>query len=544
MTYVLHAWESPIPRSLAEATALRDRLGGTADCASERLAQFIDGLLARYPCMTTLPPGRDDSVWSDGPMRSDKPGPVYSFGIRTQKLTAVVPFVVAAAQAANVVLMDEQAGVVYLPDGMALTATGRRRVELPDPAQTSVVPPKLEALQPARVTGSWYRLFLFLKSMVHAGDCERHIEWAATKDPVEWKAFADAHHYGHPYRDLELRGVNIDFSRFERFARRLNRGLRRSDLTSAAWVGGGELDEHTPRLVLPLEVRPEAIARVRPMVFDEAANQGLTVYDPQARLQVYPEGSYRINDEYVGLTDSGDPVSYGADHARVVMQAALQPMLARLGYRIQTEPYVTYRRDHDGVEHVIWPNMSNAGAQIKISITIRLRHEAWPALHSRWPLNTHGGPMSVDMHAPLMSLAHAAAFDQFIYRREEFHLYRDHHFQRLADWCETTLREHVEPMLARCQSLSALDEYLNSEGRAPAMAFEGRMPDSSRLGSALAIAHLAGCGRFDAVRDAVERFVASHRAGVARAGSALSAMELEWIQSSIARIDAARGSPA
>jgi len=150
--------------------------------------------------------------------------------------------------------------------------------------------------------------------------------------------------------------------------------------------------------------------------------------------------------------------------------------------------------------------------------------------------------MSVEVHAPFMSFTDAAAFDLFSYRRDEFHLYRDHHFQRWADWCETILRGHIEPMLVRCQSLSALDEDLNSGGHEPALAFEGRMPDSSRLGSALAVAHLAGCGRFDAVHEAVERFVASHRAGVAPEGSALSASELEWIQGSIARIDAARGS--
>jgi hypothetical protein len=60
-------------------------------------------------------------------------------------------------------------------------------------------------------------------------------------------------------------------------------------------------------------------------------------------------------------------------------------MLKRPGYQIKRQPYVTYLRVCDGIEHEIWPAMSNADARVKIGVTVRLSHEAWPTLHERWP---------------------------------------------------------------------------------------------------------------------------------------------------------------
>jgi len=141
MSYVLHVWQEPAPISLADAVRIHQELSRSTGQQSRRFIEFAKRLTARYPCIADEE-GEGDSpdVWTDGPLDGRTPGAVYAIGVNTEHLDTVVPFVVEVASQLGLVLLDEQAGAAYLPDGSALTACGRSKVAFPPP------PPRGEEL--------------------------------------------------------------------------------------------------------------------------------------------------------------------------------------------------------------------------------------------------------------------------------------------------------------------------------------------------------------------------------------------------------------
>lgn len=141
MSYTLHLWERPVPADLDEALALHESLAGQHVPQVAAFLTLASRLAARYPSIRTQPD--DDGVWSDGPLDGRTDEPVYSIGIRSQALDEVAPFVVETARALGLTVLDEQAGVVYLPDGRALDHRGAvpERPPLPSPLPASTSRP-------------------------------------------------------------------------------------------------------------------------------------------------------------------------------------------------------------------------------------------------------------------------------------------------------------------------------------------------------------------------------------------------------------------
>ena len=118
MSYVVHVWQSPVPRDansawnvICELVAERDR---NPD-ALPILREFITRITGRYPDFMDLSDGEIDEkgVWTDGPIEPS--GAIEIIGIRTQFVDEVQPFVVQEANLLGLVCYDMQIGRLYLP---------------------------------------------------------------------------------------------------------------------------------------------------------------------------------------------------------------------------------------------------------------------------------------------------------------------------------------------------------------------------------------------------------------------------------------------
>lgn len=129
MSYVLKLWEPPVGRPApADARAVAgelDRLQGLPG-GNPRFLALAQRLTAKFPCITS-PQAQDMPqsrwAWSDGPLDGRTDEAVYAIGLRTGMLEQVRPFVIEQARALGLGVLDEQAGMAYLPDGVVLGQT-------------------------------------------------------------------------------------------------------------------------------------------------------------------------------------------------------------------------------------------------------------------------------------------------------------------------------------------------------------------------------------------------------------------------------------
>jgi hypothetical protein len=116
MSYVLHVWQSPLPRNEGESWEIIKRLLREQDEGLRQtppaLPEFLRRITARYPDLMDIPDD-EDGVWSDGPMQAE--GPIEIVGIRPSCVDEVQPFVVAQAVTLGLACYDMQIGRLYLP---------------------------------------------------------------------------------------------------------------------------------------------------------------------------------------------------------------------------------------------------------------------------------------------------------------------------------------------------------------------------------------------------------------------------------------------
>ena len=152
MSHLLHVWESPLPTSVAEAVAIRTRLQREGAAPSPRFALLAARLTARHPDIDASDDDdADPGAWTDGPLAANGRGPVFGIGIQAHAAAAVVPFVVATARALGLVVLDEESGLVFLPDGRVLGQRVAAAPPPPPPDRTLSRRDVLQALQQALV---------------------------------------------------------------------------------------------------------------------------------------------------------------------------------------------------------------------------------------------------------------------------------------------------------------------------------------------------------------------------------------------------------
>jgi hypothetical protein len=147
MSYVLHVWEGPEPTALAEAVRLCSGLLREARPANPKFAALVRQLTERFPDIDTLDEDEDPGVWTDGPLARNALTAVFSVGVQTHALDTVVPFVVEVARSLGLIVLDEQAGQVCLPDGRILGGAGSTAAHAATAAGASKPITRLDVLQ-------------------------------------------------------------------------------------------------------------------------------------------------------------------------------------------------------------------------------------------------------------------------------------------------------------------------------------------------------------------------------------------------------------
>lgn len=131
--------------------AIRSRLQREGAAPSPRFALLAARLTARHPDIDASDDDdADPGVWTDGPLAANGRGAVFGIGIQAHAAAHVVPFVVATARALGLVVLDEESGLVFLPDGRVL---GQRQAAAAAPPP----PPPDRALTRAEVLRALHR---------------------------------------------------------------------------------------------------------------------------------------------------------------------------------------------------------------------------------------------------------------------------------------------------------------------------------------------------------------------------------------------------
>jgi hypothetical protein len=458
MSYILNAWSAPVPRDLAESLHILDRLQRLTDRPDAALDEFAAALLAAYPCAV----GNAGDVWLDTSLLQEPRGPVLAFGVQSNALSRALPDIVAAAAKTGVVLHDPQAGVTFLADGFALTAEGRQRVDLavPSPDSDADLADRQAFEKPAPVrAGVPYLLHLFHEWKPKLSDCEKHVEWAASVvDPVEWRA-AEAGKRPREFHYWQLSNPYIDFERIDHAAQRLNARVQAAGIASP-WANRTALEESAPRMILTLQVRGESIGRIRPLVFEEAARQGLIVYDPQRRMQVLPPGPFIVEDRWHGHADDTHEHSYEPKQAALRLWPALEPAFDELGFKLMdggSERHRRFERIHGETRQWLsfFLDPAHPGVALKVRAGVELHPSEAP--HRRWARKDDGREVPLRLlGAMLMELAGVDSLKDFPFVHDGLQFYRAAHVPEVVRTIGDIVRNRLLPRLAPLQSAEAL----------------------------------------------------------------------------------------
>jgi len=164
MSFVIHFWETPLPRSVAEAESILGQLVRRTDRVPQpALDSLVKALLDRYP--RDIDSDDEDPVWTDTLSGPREALPYESIGIATAHVDEVIPFTVKTANGLGLVVYEPQSGIVFLPDGTVLG--GRPAPARPVPAaaqdratEVAVARQLLELLKPYMATRgfAWRKL--------------------------------------------------------------------------------------------------------------------------------------------------------------------------------------------------------------------------------------------------------------------------------------------------------------------------------------------------------------------------------------------------
>lgn len=120
MSYILVAWEQPIPRSMEEVGPLvRTLRADKAMVSSARADAFMARLWEKYP--RDLDGEDEDYVWDDSFPFAPQPRPrLIYLSISFPHIDEVMPFVLRTARENGLVVYDSEAGTAFLPTGRFL----------------------------------------------------------------------------------------------------------------------------------------------------------------------------------------------------------------------------------------------------------------------------------------------------------------------------------------------------------------------------------------------------------------------------------------
>lgn len=151
MSYVVHVFEHEPPATLDEALAVFERLSDAPTAANAKFVRLAQALIRRFPSEVGGQPPLQP-LWLESVPDGDTDGSaVYSLGLYGGGIQRLMPALVSEALKLGLCVLDEQAARCYVPDAWALTADGRRRLNLQAPPP----PPADETAVPAELTPEW-----------------------------------------------------------------------------------------------------------------------------------------------------------------------------------------------------------------------------------------------------------------------------------------------------------------------------------------------------------------------------------------------------
>ena len=126
MSYVIHLFSGPMPRTLADAVTLSEQSGEHPRGQNPLFIKLAQELTKRYPCIMDIDEDDEETpaVWSDGPLDGKTSSTVYVIGVQTDWVDEVQPFVVETATSLGLNVLDHQQGQAYLPGGKVLKHEG------------------------------------------------------------------------------------------------------------------------------------------------------------------------------------------------------------------------------------------------------------------------------------------------------------------------------------------------------------------------------------------------------------------------------------
>ncbi|WP_148256543.1 hypothetical protein [Kribbella flavida] len=132
MSWVLVAWDGPVPASTDDAARILEELESSVDeddPPTDAVRGYIEELLARWPDITQ--DGGEDSPWADGPLIANASGRLFVFSLGVSSLTESIPYCIEVARRRGIVLYDQEQAEVYSPAGIP------RAAAVPAPASSS-----------------------------------------------------------------------------------------------------------------------------------------------------------------------------------------------------------------------------------------------------------------------------------------------------------------------------------------------------------------------------------------------------------------------
>ncbi len=147
MSYVVQLWESPVPDSLDQACEMLERLSeeGVPAPAPDKFRALIARLVAHFPQEVGAADPNGPTWLVPAPPRLEWDGAVFSLALYGDGPAELIPVLEDEAQALGLVLLDEQAGTVQLPDGRLFGHDGRLERSAVVPGAAAAVPPDWRA---------------------------------------------------------------------------------------------------------------------------------------------------------------------------------------------------------------------------------------------------------------------------------------------------------------------------------------------------------------------------------------------------------------
>jgi hypothetical protein len=135
MSWVLVAWDGPVPTSADDAARIFEELESSVnddDPPTDAIRGYVEELLGRWPDITE--DCGEDSPWGDGPLIANAYGPLVVFSLVSSTLYESIPYCTEVARRRRIVLYDQEQEEVYSPAGIPTkaaasepTSSSRRR---------------------------------------------------------------------------------------------------------------------------------------------------------------------------------------------------------------------------------------------------------------------------------------------------------------------------------------------------------------------------------------------------------------------------------